>query len=295
MKVSPMLGRIAMAAVVTGLLTTGVTLRAQAQQPTSSPAAGPSGWTFNVAPYLWLPTINTTLNLNLPPALDGRVPTELSVGPGQIISHMNFATAVAADAQYGPFSLLTDFMYLNLSATSSHFRSVDFAGVPSIPISRTVQTSNGTSLNSTLWTLAGGYSLLQGDWGNFDLIAGFRFFRVNTGTDYSLAITVAGPLGNGATFGGGGTISGRGDVWNGIGGFRGRIRINNTGLFIPYYFDVGTGGSNLTWQIASGLGYQTGWAAVSVTYRYLSFQQSSSSVVQHLSMGGPMIMVNFTF
>jgi hypothetical protein len=293
-----MLGRIAIATVVTGLLTTGSTLRAQAQQPISSQtsqAANPSGWTFNVAPYLWLPTINSTLNLNLPPALDGRVPTDLSVGPGEIISHMNFAAAVAADAHYGPFSLLTDFLYLNLSATASHFRSVDFAGVPSIPISRTVQTSNGTSLNSTLWTLAGGYSLFQGDWGNFDLIAGFRFFRVNTGTNFNVALTLTGPLGNGATFGGGGTISGRGTIWNGIGGFRGRIQISNTGLFIPYYFDAGAGGSNLTWQIASGLGYQTRLAAISVTYRYLSFQQSSSAVVQHLSMGGPMIMANFTF
>jgi len=103
------------------------------------------------------------------------------------------------------------------------------------------------------------------------------------------------PRGNGATFGGLGGISGGGDIWNGIAGFRGRIRLGNIGLFIPYYFDIGTGGSRLTWQIASGLGYQTGWAGVALTYRYLSFEQSSSAVVQHLSMGGPMVMVNFSF
>ena len=85
------------------------------------------------------------------------------------------------------------------------------------------------------------------------------------------------------------------NIWNGIGGFRGRVRIGNTGLFVPYYFDIGAGGSKLTWQIASGLGYQTGWAGVSVTYRYLSFQQASSTVVQHLWIGGPMIMANFSF
>ncbi len=52
---------------------------------------------------------------------------------------------------------------------------------------------------------------------------------------------------------------------------------------------------NLTWQIASGLGYQTGWAAVSLTYRYLSFDQGSSAVVQRITLGGPMMMVNLSF
>jgi hypothetical protein len=292
-----MLSRIVMAAVLTALLAAGATSGAQAQQPSSvgQQAANASGWTFNIAPYMWLPTIRTTLNNDLPPALGGRVPTELTVGPGDILRHLNFATMVAADAQYGPFSVLTDFLYMNVSATSSHFRSVDFAGVPSQPISRSVERSNGTSLNSKIWTLAGGYTVAQGDWGNFDVIAGFRFLSINSTTDFSLALTLTGPRGNGATFGGIGSLSSSAAIWNGIGGFRGRIRINNTGLFIPYYFDIGAGGSNLTWQIASGLGYQTGWAGVALTYRYLSFEQGNSAVVQHLTMGGPMMMVNFSF
>ncbi len=292
-----MLNRIAVAAVLAGLFACGATSGARAQQPTSSgqQAANPSGWTFNVAPYLWLPNINTTLNYKLPPALDGRLPTDLSVGPGEIVTHLNFATAFAADAQHGPFSLLTDFLYLNLSDVAAHFKSIDFVGLPSQPMSRSVQSSTGTRLGSTLWTLAGGYTVLQGDWGNFDVIAGFRYFGVNATTNYSLALTVTGPRGNGATFGGVGGISGSSAIWNGIGGFRGRIHLGHTGLFVPYYFDAGTGGSNLTWQIASGLGYQTGWAGVSLAYRYLSFKQGSSAVVQHLSMGGPMLMVNFSF
>lgn len=291
-----MLSQTAVVAILAGQLAGGAT-SAQAQQPTSSgqQADNPSGWTFNIAPYLWLPTINTTLNYNLPPALGGRLPTELSIGPGEILPHLNFATALAADAQYGPYSLLSDLLYMNLSDTTARFRSVDFTGQPSIPISRSAQFSTGTRLSATLWTLAGGYTLVQGDWGNFDAIAGFRYLGVSATTNYSLGLTLTGPRGNGATFGGLGGVSGGGDIWNGIAGFRGRIRLGNTGLFIPYYFDIGTGGSRLTWQIASGLGYQTGWAGVALTYRYLSFEQSSSAVVQHLSMGGPMVMVNFSF
>ena len=119
---------------------------------------------------------------------------------------------------------------------------------------------------------------MQGDWGNFDLIAGFRFLGVNATTHAD------GTAWQWRTFGG--AVSCPVPLTSGTA---------STGLFVPYYFDIGAGGSNLTWQIASGLGYQTGWAGVSLTYRYLSFQQSSSAVVQHLWIRGPMIMANFTF
>jgi hypothetical protein len=211
------------------------------------------------------------------------------------LSHLNFATMVAADAQYDRFSVLTDFMYLNVGGVASQIRSVNFLGVPATPISRTVQASAGMNQNAKIWTLAGGYTVLTGDWGNFDVIAGFRYLGMPISLDFSLALTLTGPRGNGATFGGIGSVSGAANLWNGIGGFRGRIRLGDTGLFIPYYFDVGAGGSNLTWQIASGLGYQAGWAGVSLTYRYLSFEQGSTSVLQHLAIKGPEIMANFTF
>jgi hypothetical protein len=55
-----------------------------------------------------------------------------------------------------------------------------------------------------------------------------------------------------------------------------------------------TGGSILTWKIASGLGYHTSWTDLSLTWRYLSFEQNSG-FLRHLSANGPMIMANFSF
>jgi hypothetical protein len=54
-------------------------------------------------------------------------------------------------------------MYMNLSVTNARFRSVDFAGLPAIPISRSLQFRTGTRLSATLWTLSGGYTAVQGD------------------------------------------------------------------------------------------------------------------------------------
>ncbi|HET6606835.1 MAG TPA: hypothetical protein VFG62_09215 [Rhodopila sp.] len=290
-----MLKRIAAAVVITIILTVGGMPGASAQQPMSSgqQASGQSGWTFNFAPYLWFANINTDLNLNLPPDLGGTVSASSSVGFGDVISHLNLAFMGAADARYGRFSVLTDLIYLNVGGTPSQFKTVNFPNHPAIPVQAGVNSSQGFNLQATIWTLAGGYTLVQGGWGNFDLIAGFRLLQTNTRINYSLDISIEGPRGNGATFGGVGSVSGIDHIWNGIGGFRGRVRIGDNGLFIPYYFDIGAGGSNLTWQISSGIGYHTRLADLTLTYRYISFSQDGA--VQRLAIKGPMLMATFVF
>jgi hypothetical protein len=290
-------GRSLSVAALVGWLVALLPMAAIAQQPSdqSQQVTSTSGWTFNIAPYSWLPNINANFSYNLPPALGGRLPTDFTTRPGEYLTHLNFATMVAAEARYDRFSVLTDFIYINGSAGSTNIRSVDFLGLPPIPISRALETHVGSRFTTTVWTLAGGYTVFRGDWGNLDVLAGFRYLGVSANTNYSLALSIVGPSGGGATFGGGGSISGSRTVWNGIVGLRARVRLPVEGLFVPYYVDVGGGGSQPTWQIASGLGYQTGWAGVSALYRYLSFEQGGSSVVKHLDLGGPMIVVNFTF
>jgi hypothetical protein len=293
-----MLNRILLAVVPAIMIATGGISGARAQQPISlgQPAADVPGWTFDVAPYLWIANINTRMNFDLPPAIGGgTASTDTSIGFGDLLSHLNFATMVAADAQYGRFSLLTDFIYLNLGGEASRFRSVRPPNEPPIPISTGVDANVSMNLTSSIWTLAGGYTLAEGNWGNFDAIAGFRFLALNATLDHSIGIAAVGPRGNGAIFGRGGSVSASDDIWNGIGGFRGRVRLGNAGLFIPYYFDIGAGGSNLTWQIASGLGYHTGLADLSLTYRYLTFDQGSDAKLQTLTVKGPMLAMTFAF
>jgi hypothetical protein len=291
------LRHVVLCIVMTAFAVVAGAVGAQAQQPVSqlSQAANASGWTFNIAPYFWAPWINATPNYDLPANLGGRLPTDVSVGPGEYISGLHFAAQGAAEARYDRFSILTDLVYLSTSGGSSHFRELDFFGLPSMPISRSLQTSVSTTLQTVIWTLAGGYTVLQDRWGSLDLLAGFRYAWVGDTTNYSLDLKITGPRGNGATFGGVGSVSGNDGIWNGIAGFRGRILLGDQGLFIPFYFDIGAGGSNLTWQIASGLGYQLRWGAISLTYRYLSFSQSSTSRVENINLGGPMLMANFSF
>jgi hypothetical protein len=292
-----MLSRITWAAVLAGVLSGAVLSGAQAQQPVSPApqAATPSGWTFDVAPYLWMAGLDSKLKFDVPTARGATVTTNSAIDFGQLMSHLNSAVMFAADARYDRFSILTDFMYMNLGGTGARFRTVNFVNQQSVPISGPMQTHVGLNLNSEIWTLAGGYTVVQGDWGRLDAIAGFRFFALNTRLNYNLSAVLTDPSGSGTFGGNGGFVTSSIDLWNGIGGFRGRLRLGNSGLFIPYYFDAGAGASKLTWQIASGLGYHMGWGDVSLTYRYLTFEQNSSATLQRQSIYGPMIMANFTF
>ena len=53
-------------------------------------AADPSGWVFNVAPYLWLPSIDGSLSYNLPFVLGGSVSANASVSMDDYLPDLTF-------------------------------------------------------------------------------------------------------------------------------------------------------------------------------------------------------------
>jgi hypothetical protein len=278
--------------VLVALLALGAPSVARAEE-----AAARSDLKFELLPYLWLPTVDTTIRY--PVLGGGTATTTVSAGPGEYIPKLSFGAMLAGEMRYDRFSLFTDILYMNASVTSAKIRSFDF-GLTSIPVDRTLTTSTGTRIQSTVWTLAGGYTVAQGDWGNVDVIGGVRLLAISDTTNFSLALDITRPNGT-IALGRIGGLSASRSVWNGIGGVRGRFYIGagdwfgGGKFFLPYYFDVGGGGSNLTWQALGGVGYQTGRVGVSIGYRFLSFQQGSSSVVPKMNLGGPIIMANVRF
>jgi hypothetical protein len=256
-----------------------------------------SGWSFQVTPYIWLPTVDTTVKY--PVLGGGTATTTISTGPGDYIPELHFAAALAGEVRYDRFSLLTDILYLSVGTSTANIRSFDF-GRTSVPVDRTLTTSTGTNLQSTIWTFAGGYTVAEGNWGNVDLIAGVRLLAIDSATNFSLALNITRPDGS-IALGRTGSLSASKSVWNGIGGVRGRVYLGDGDwfgggkFFVPYYVDIGGGGSSPTWQIFGGVGYEAGPVGVSVGYRYLSFHQDSNAVIQKMSLGGPIIAANIRF
>jgi len=64
---------------------------------------------------------------------------------------------------------------------------------------------------------------------------------------------------------------------------------------VPYYLDVGLGSSTHTWQGLMGLAYTYGWGDVLLSYRHLSYGQSSDKFIQNLSLSGPLLGATFRF
>lgn len=83
-------------------------------------------------------------------------------------------------------------------------------------------------------------------------------------------------------------------LWDGILGAKGRLALNDR-WFLPYYLDVGTGDTDLTWQAFGGIGYEFDWGEVSLTYRYLVYDQGSDKILQDVAFGGPKLGIVFRF
>ena len=104
----------------------------------------------------------------------------------------------------------------------------------------------------------------------FDVFGGLRYFGLEASTDWQLALTVTGP-GGGQTFARTGSISERGDLWDGIVGVKGRFWLGQSNWSIPYYYDMGMGSSSLTWQGMLGIEYTYKWIGATLAYRHLSY------------------------
>jgi opacity protein-like surface antigen len=262
---------------------------------TTPPRVGSEpGWSFAVNPYLWLPRISQTLQAHTPNG--GTVTTNINVGPGDYLTFVNFAAMVGGIARYDRFSMMTDLIYLNdsITADAAHLSTVSL-GQSTADISRSQQFHVGTRLGMTVWSLAGGYTLLQGDWGNVDGLAGLRMVAFDSTTNYQLNSDIQTPnhelaLSRGGSFGIHNTY------FNAIGGVSGRVNIPNSKFYLPFYADVGGGDLPLTWQIYGGVAYSpVTWADLSVGYRYLAFEKGASTGVKNMSLNGFTLGLNIKF
>lgn len=242
------------------------------------------GWTLTAAPYAWAPTVTGKVNIPVPGG--GVATTDINVPFTDYVHDIRFGAVFAGQARYDRFSILTDFLYLNLgmSLSGAHLSSVTGPG-GRIDVPTSLQASDSVGMGALLWTLAGGYTVVAGKWGNIDVIGGTRFLGISVLNNYALNAAITLPN-HTIALGKTGSLTLYSNNWEGIGGVTGRFEIPNSAFFVPFYFDVGTGDLPLTWQAFSGVGYHASWGDVSLGYRYLAFENKSTAAVQNLEMGG---------
>ena len=89
-----------------------------------------------------------------------------------------------------------------------------------------------------------------------------------------------------------------GDNLNGIVGFRGDYQLNKD-WHLPFYYDVGKGDSDLTYQAFAGINYKYSSFDLAAGYRYLKFKfdndEDFGNTLNHLIIKGPVIGAKFYF
>jgi hypothetical protein len=213
-------------------------------------------WRFSVTPYLWLPTVNGTIKSSMPSgSLRG---LEAKVGSNNYLDYLNVAIMLAGEVRKGKWSIYADVIYLDFSKEKSEVQAAVYNSSGRIPINTSLNTDTKSSLRGLVWNLLGTYRLLENPIITLDGMGGVRYFGLQASTDWQLSAAVNGPR-QGETLARSGEISGREDIWDAIVGVRGRVRLGSSNWFVPYYFDVGTGTSIVTWQGLLGIGYSYKW------------------------------------
>ena len=253
-------------------------------------------WQFQITPYLWLPTIDGTLNYDLPPGGGGS--PDISVGPTDWLELLNFGALVAASARKGRFSMFTDVVYLSMTRNGDgRIASVEGTvpgNIISIPVSANLTLNTRTDMDGLVWTLAAGYTVKQTKTSSVDVFAGARLFSVDFSSSWELTAAITTPGGQQLLAAQGG-IGSDTDLWDGIVGVRGHFDFGNGNWSVPYYFDIGAGSSDLTWNAMAGLSRTFGWGDLMFVYRHLAYDEDADGLMQSFSFSGPAFGAAFRF
>ncbi len=229
-------------------------------------------WQYAVQIFAWLPGVNGDLN-HAPSGSDGGI----SVDADTIIDSLQMAFMGSFEARKGPWSGFTDVIYLDLQGDKPKSVSVPDG------TTRTLFDAD-LELSGWVWTLGGAYTPWRNQGSHLDLLAGARLLALDT----DLELTGGGPLHRDRSF------SDSTDLWDLIVGVKGRVALNDR-WFVPYYVDVGTGDTDLTWQAAAGVGYGFDWGEVSLMYRHLEYDQGGDDLVEDIAFSGGKLGVTFRF
>ena len=249
--------------------------------PVAVSATRADEWQFGAFLYGWYPNIGGKVTFP-----NGQS-SDISVDASDLINHTKMGALGSFEVRKGSWGMFTDVMYLDIGGFKSRFRNMTIGGI-GLPVD--VSASANLDLKVTFWTLAATYRVVAAQDAALDLFAGARLFDAKETLDWTLNGNVAQfPLPGRA-----GTQSAKNHVTDGIVGLKGRLALGkDLKWFVPYYGDIGTGDSDVTWQAMAGVGYAFTWGEIMGGYRYLDYQFKSQSQIDDMNFSGPMLGVAF--
>ena len=236
--------------------------------PTAADAAGTNttgdDWQFTVEAYGYLPTIGGTLTTG----------DDIELEFDDILENLDFTFLGVLQARKGKWAIVSDVSYLKLSADEGGNRTVPL-GSFNVP----TRVDIGVEMTTWIVNLAGSYRVYQTDKYDVQLLAGARYFYLDTKAELDTSIVPAG----------GTEVDADDDVWDGIVGVRGLANLSDK-WWLTYRFDVGSGGSDLTWNASAQFGRKYDWGSLAAGYRYLHYDfDSDFTLMKDLDVYGPFL------
>ena len=233
-----------------------------------------NGWQYKAMIYLWLPTINA------------ETPTgdSLEIDLETLLKNLDGAAMLAFEGSKGRWTAHADLLYFGISDDDTNDITIPLGP---INIEKTIDVD--VEMSSWVVNLTGRYELLETDSSHVALLAGARYFYL----DLSLGIDVANPTV--AELLVGQTLSGSDDVWDAVVGITGEHQLKDKWK-MNYKFDVGGGGSDLTWEAVAAVSSDYNWGELHMGYRYLHYDfDSSFDLLSELDVDGPYIGAVWNF
>jgi hypothetical protein len=248
---------------------------------TAQTAPHPDAWRFRAILYGYFPDIGGSTTF---PAGTG---SSINVDSDTIIDDLKFVFMGTFEAQRGRWGAFTDILYMDVGGSKSDTRDVTIGGVQLPP---GVTANAQLDVKGWVWTLAGTYRAATSPEATVDVFAGARLLDAEEKFGWEFSANIGPVVGPGRQ----GTSEADLQNWDGIIGAKGRLNFGaRREWFVPWYVDVGTGESDLTWQVVGGIGYAFGWGEIIAAWRYLDYDFKSGKKLESLDFNGPMIGVAF--
>lgn len=230
--------------------------------------AQPQGWQFGADVYLWMPGIGG----------ETAGGDTIDVPFDTILENLDFAYMGTFHARNGRWHLSTDVIYMDLEGDNS--------GRMTLPGENELKADATVKFKSWIVSPAVGCTVIDTERVRMEILAGARYLYMKS----ELSLHVTGPLDSRYR-----NASDSGDLWDGIVGIRGDVTLAPK-WYIPYYADMGTGGSDYTWQAMAGIGYRiSNVVDVVAAYRYLEWKFEDNRAIDTLDISGPLVGVRFRF
>ena len=267
------------------LATLAISMAFGAAAPAAAQDLTAGDWKYRAQIYGWFPTLSSETTFQAPSGGGSA-----SLDAGDYLDSLRFAFMGTFEARKGKLGVLTDYIYLNFDAEKGGTRDLTLSGPGGlINIPAGAYAGVNLELRGWAWGLAGTYALVETPSYEMQLVGGLRYLKIDTTADWNFT----GNVGSLPQFARSGASTVKSDVWDAVIGAKGVVKLGEGNWFAPYYVDIGTGQSDLTWQAMGGVGYRFSWGELIGAYRHLDYRFGEDTGMKSLSFSGPAVSLGF--